>query len=82
MFVSLFSLIPAFLAPVNCDFARTVFSQLVAWIVSSREILFHVFSVRFNIQYGRITASETEVEEAAAAADIHDRILTFPNGRC
>ena len=40
-----------------------------------------VFSVRFNIRYGRIGASDGEVEEAAAAADMHDRILTFPRGK-
>lgn len=48
-------------------------------VVPQDTVLFNN-NIRFNIQYGRITASETEVEEAAAAADIHDRILTFPNG--
>jgi ABC-type transport system involved in Fe-S cluster assembly, permease and ATPase components len=38
--------------------------------------LFH----RFNIQYARINASEEEVKEAATSADIHERILSFPDG--
>ncbi|XP_068165594.1 ATP-binding cassette sub-family B member 6-like [Antennarius striatus] len=33
-----------------------------------------------NIRYGRISASVQEVEEAAIAADIHDKIKTFPKG--
>ncbi|XP_061654801.1 ATP-binding cassette sub-family B member 6 isoform X1 [Phyllopteryx taeniolatus] len=33
-----------------------------------------------NIRYGRISASDQEVEEAAIAGDIHDRIMAFPEG--
>ncbi|XP_076021552.1 ATP-binding cassette sub-family B member 6 [Genypterus blacodes] len=33
-----------------------------------------------NIRYGRITATDQEVEEAAVAADIHEKIRTFPEG--
>uniref|UniRef100_H3BEA4 ATP-binding cassette sub-family B member 6 n=2 Tax=Latimeria chalumnae TaxID=7897 RepID=H3BEA4_LATCH len=33
-----------------------------------------------NIRYGRVTAMDEEVEEAARAADIHERIMTFPLG--
>jgi ABC-type multidrug transport system fused ATPase/permease subunit len=35
---------------------------------------------RSNIQYGRVDATDEEVYEAARAADIHDRILGFPDG--
>ena len=35
---------------------------------------------RYNIQYARIGASNSEVEEAASSADMHSRILTFPKG--
>ena len=35
---------------------------------------------RSNIQYGRIDATDEEIFEAAKAADIHDRILSFPDG--
>lgn len=34
---------------------------------------------RNNIRYGRVTAEDEEVEQAAAAADIHDRIMSFPD---
>ncbi|XP_063144997.1 ATP-binding cassette sub-family B member 6 [Candoia aspera] len=33
-----------------------------------------------NIRYGRTDATNEEVIEAAMTADIHDRILTFPDG--
>nr|XP_040056794.1 ATP-binding cassette sub-family B member 6, mitochondrial [Gasterosteus aculeatus aculeatus] len=33
-----------------------------------------------NIRYGRVTASDREVESAAVAADIHTRILELPRG--
>lgn len=35
-------------------------------------------SLRYNIRYGRSSAPEDEVTEAARAADIHERILNFP----
>lgn len=36
-------------------------------------------TIRYNIRYGRVTASDQEVEQAAAAACIHDPIVTrFP----
>src|SRR5262249_23653218 len=41
--------------------------------------LFHD-SILANIRYGRPAASTTEVEEAARAAYIHDRIMEFPSG--
>jgi len=36
---------------------------------------------RYNIRYGRVAASDEEVEDAARAADIHDRIVTFTDGQ-
>uniref|UniRef100_A0A8V5G102 ATP-binding cassette sub-family B member 6 n=1 Tax=Melopsittacus undulatus TaxID=13146 RepID=A0A8V5G102_MELUD len=33
-----------------------------------------------NIRYGRILATDQEVQEAARAADIHDHIVSFPDG--
>lgn len=35
--------------------------------------------IRYNIRYGRMDALDSEVEEAAQAAEIHDRIQTFPD---
>ncbi len=37
-------------------------------------------SVRENIRYGSISASDAEVESAAAAAEIHDDIMGLPEG--
>lgn len=33
---------------------------------------------RYNIQYGRVSASDDDIVEAAKNADIHDSILNFP----
>jgi len=32
------------------------------------------------VRYGRSNATDEDVENAARTADIHDRILTFPDG--
>jgi subfamily B ATP-binding cassette protein MsbA len=37
-------------------------------------------SIRDNIRYGRLDASDAEVEAAAAAANAHDFITAFPEG--
>ena len=34
---------------------------------------------RYNIKYGNMDATDSEVEEAAVLADIHDTILSFPD---
>jgi ATP-binding cassette subfamily B protein len=47
--------------------------------VTQESYLFHD-SILANIQYGRPSASREEIEEAARAAYIHDRIAQFPDG--
>ena len=47
--------------------------------VTQESYLFHD-SILANIRYGRPTASLAEVEEAARAAYIHDRIMDFSDG--
>jgi ATP-binding cassette subfamily B protein len=47
--------------------------------VTQESYLFHD-SILANIRYGRPTASLAEVEDAARAAYIHDRIMEFPDG--
>lgn len=34
-----------------------------------------------NIRYSRIDASDSEVHEACKAAAIHDKIMSFPDGK-
>ncbi|KAM3857200.1 ATP-binding cassette sub-family B member 6 [Diretmus argenteus] len=48
-------------------------------VVPQDTVLFND-NIRDNIRYGRISASDREVEEAAMAADIHDKIMGFPEG--
>lgn len=37
-------------------------------------------SIAYNIGYGKEGATQAEIEEAAKAARIYDRIQTFPDG--
>jgi ATP-binding cassette subfamily B protein len=63
------------------DVRRVRQASLAATIgfVTQESYLFHD-TIRDNIQYGRPSASFEEVEEAARAAYIHDRIMEFPDG--
>ena len=46
-------------------------------VVPQDTVLFND-DIRYNIRYGKHEASDDEVERAAGYADIHHRILTFP----
>ncbi|KAK0058361.1 ATP-binding cassette sub-family B member 6 mitochondrial [Biomphalaria pfeifferi] len=46
-------------------------------VVPQDTVLFNS-DIRYNIRYGKLTAMDDEVEDAAKAAEIHERILTFP----
>ena len=48
-------------------------------IVTQETYLFHS-TIRENIAYGRADASQEEIEAAARAAAIHDRIMELPQG--
>lgn len=48
-------------------------------VVPQDTVLFND-TIQNNIRYGRISANDQEVEEAALAADIHDKIMSFPEG--
>ncbi|XP_016085977.1 ATP-binding cassette sub-family B member 6, mitochondrial-like [Sinocyclocheilus grahami] len=63
------------------DISKVKQSSLRAHIgvVPQDTVLFND-NIRDNIRYGRVTATDQEVEEAATAADIHDKIITFPDG--
>jgi len=47
--------------------------------VIQESVLFNT-TVRENIRYGRMEATDAEVESAAAAANVHDTILALPEG--
>lgn len=42
-------------------------------------VLFNA-TILYNLQYANPDASEAQVQDACRAANIHDRILTFPDG--
>ncbi|TSK92882.1 ATP-binding cassette sub-family B member 6, mitochondrial [Bagarius yarrelli] len=48
-------------------------------VVPQDTVLFND-NIRENIRYGRISATDQEVEDAALAADIHHKILSLPDG--
>lgn len=47
-------------------------------VVPQDTVLFNN-TVRYNIQYGKLTAAAADIISAAKNADIHDKILTFPD---
>ncbi|XP_065206323.1 ATP-binding cassette sub-family B member 6 [Planococcus citri] len=47
-------------------------------VVPQDTVLFNN-TIKYNIQYGKADSSDREVVEAAKNADIHERILTFPD---
>uniref|UniRef100_A0A8C5BIK8 ATP-binding cassette sub-family B member 6 n=1 Tax=Gadus morhua TaxID=8049 RepID=A0A8C5BIK8_GADMO len=63
------------------DIAKVKLTSLRSHIgvVPQDTVLFNS-NIRDNIRYGRISASDAEVEEAAIAADIHDKIMGFAEG--
>jgi ABC-type transport system involved in Fe-S cluster assembly fused permease/ATPase subunit len=48
-------------------------------VVPQDTVLFNE-SIAYNIRYGRPEATDEEVEGAARAAQIHLKILSFPDG--
>lgn len=85
---SLVNLIPRFYDPIagsiyidGHDVRKIQLASLREQIglVPQDPILFGV-SIRENISYGRIGATEEEVIAAARAANAHDFIMKFPNG--
>ena len=63
------------------DVRRIKLASLAGLIgyVTQESYLFHA-SIRDNLLYGNPRASQAELERAAAAAYIHDRIMEFPDG--
>jgi ATP-binding cassette subfamily B protein len=51
----------------------------VTGMVTQETYLFHS-TVRANIAYGRLDATQAEIEDAARAAAIYDRIMALPEG--
>ncbi|GAB1603488.1 ATP-binding cassette sub-family B member 6, mitochondrial-like [Argonauta hians] len=47
-------------------------------VVPQDTVLFND-NIRYNIRYGRYKSDEREIQEAAAGADIHERVMSFPN---
>ncbi len=65
----------------DLDVRRVTLESLgrVIGFVTQETYLFHS-SIRDNLQYAKPDASEAELEAAATAAAIHDRIIELPDG--
>ncbi|MFR4008020.1 MAG: ABC transporter ATP-binding protein [Christensenellales bacterium] len=48
--------------------------------IVQQDVFLFASTIRENIRYGNMTASDEEVERAAKLADIHDFIMTLPDG--
>ncbi|CDW57272.1 ATP binding cassette sub family B [Trichuris trichiura] len=65
----------------DCNIALVTQSSLRQHIaVVPQETNLFNQSIKFNIGLGRANASEDEIVEAASIAEIHERILSFPEG--
>jgi ATP-binding cassette subfamily B protein len=64
---------------IDVRHARQASLAAAIGFVTQESYLFHD-SILANIRYGRPDASMAEVEQAARAAYIHDRIMGFPDG--
>jgi ATP-binding cassette subfamily B protein len=64
---------------VDVRHARQASLAAAIGFVTQESYLFHD-TILANIRYGRPAASMAEVEQAARAAYIHDRIMEFPDG--
>ncbi|KAL7749629.1 ATP-binding cassette-type vacuolar membrane transporter Hmt1 [Sorochytrium milnesiophthora] len=48
-------------------------------VVPQDTVLFNE-TIRYNMRYGKVTATDSQVESAAKAAQIHNKIMGFPDG--
>jgi ABC-type transport system involved in Fe-S cluster assembly fused permease/ATPase subunit len=48
-------------------------------LINKDTVLFND-TIRFNIRYGDVESPDDQVETAAKKAEIHSRILSFPEG--
>jgi ABC-type transport system involved in Fe-S cluster assembly fused permease/ATPase subunit len=60
------------------DFTKESVQKAIA-VVPQDVVLFHE-TIKYNIQYGNLSASWDQVVDAARKAKIHDAILRFPEG--
>lgn len=85
---TVFNLIPRFYDPTSgavkvdgIDLRQVTQHSLREQVgIVPQETLLFGGTIRENIRYGRLEASDAEIEEAARAANAHDFIMSFPQG--
>ncbi|XP_063219275.1 ATP-binding cassette sub-family B member 6 [Bacillus rossius redtenbacheri] len=63
----------------NVKFVTQASLRKIIGVVPQDTVLFNN-TIKYNIQYGRISAPEDDIIAAAKNADIHERIESFPDG--
>jgi len=59
---------------------------LCCWVTNENNfvllgtVLFHS-DIKYNIAYGNTASTEKQIVAAANAADVHDKIVSFPQGK-
>jgi ATP-binding cassette subfamily B protein len=81
-------LIPRFYTPQHgritldgADIQRLDYTELRRSVgIVQQEVFIFAGTVRDNIAYGRLDATDAEIEEAAKKADLHDFVMSLPEG--
>jgi ATP-binding cassette, subfamily B (MDR/TAP), member 7 len=60
------------------DLQRDSLQRSIA-VIPQDTVLFHE-TIKYNLQYGNLSATHEQLVEAARRAQIHDTIMTFPDG--
>jgi ATP-binding cassette, subfamily B (MDR/TAP), member 7 len=60
------------------DLQRDSLQRSIA-VIPQDTVLFHE-TIKYNLQYGNLNATDEQLVEAAKQAQIHDTILSFPDG--
>jgi ATP-binding cassette, subfamily B (MDR/TAP), member 7 len=60
------------------DLQRDSLQRSIA-VIPQDTVLFHE-TIKYNLQYGNLNATQEELVEAAQQAQIHDTIMSFPDG--
>jgi ATP-binding cassette, subfamily B (MDR/TAP), member 7 len=60
------------------DLQRDSLQRSIA-VIPQDTVLFHE-TIKYNLQYGNLSATHDELVEAAQQAQIHDTIMSFPDG--
>jgi len=61
-----------------------LFNSTIAYNIGCVDVRFTQFVVfhSFSFRYGKFNSTPEEIEEATKSAQMHDRVMSFPDGAC